>query len=212
MRNPRLPRGGMSILGAVATVAVLAAGTAALAAGGATSSKAPKLKIKCPAKVMSGQKVTCRVFGNLPRGPQGATGPRGQRGQKGEKGQRGEKGARGEAGARGPAGANGVSGVSGYEVVSETFEGVFVINSGGQRGLSEVQTVTCPGSKRVISGGADLGTNPDQNGQQRQITVSLSGPNGNGTGWSVQLFNNATSSALDTSIDLRVFAICASTG
>lgn len=210
MRNPRLPRGGMSILGVIVTVAVLAAGTAALAAGGATSSKAPKLTIKCPAKVMGGKKVTCRVFGSLPRGPRGATGatgPRGQRGQKGEKGQRGEKGAKGDAGARGSAGTNGVSG---YEVVSQTFEGVDVVNSGGQRGLSEVKTVTCPGGKRVVSGGTDLGTNPAQNGQQRQVTVSLSGPNGSGTGWSAQLFNNSVSE--DTAIDLRVFAICASAG
>ncbi len=207
MRNLRLPRGGMSILGAVATVAVLAAGTAALAAG-ATTSKAPKLTIKCPAKVMTGKKVTCRVFGNLPRGPRGSQGAQGPRGQRGQKGERGQKGAKGEAGARGPAGANGVSG---YEVVSQTFAEVFVPDSGNeQRGLSEVQTVACPGGKRVISGGSDLGTDPDQNGEQRQVMVSLSGPNGNGSGWSVQLFNNSVD--FDTAIDLRVFAICASAG
>lgn len=85
-----------------------------------------------------------------------------------------------------------------------------MINSGGQRGLSEVQTVSCPGSKRVIGGGADLGTDDEQNGQQRQVTVSLSAPNSTGTGWSVQLFNNSTS--IDTLIDLRVYAICANVG
>jgi hypothetical protein len=68
--------------------------------------------------------------------------------------------------------------------------------------------VSCPAGKRVIAGGSDLGTNATQNGQQRQVTVSLNGPNGTGTGWSVQLFNNSTS--IDTSIDLRVYAICAS--
>jgi hypothetical protein len=67
-------------------------------------------------------------------------------------------------------------------VVSQTFKEVFVENSGSPRGLSEVKTVACPAGKRVIGGGADLGTNTGQNGQQRQVTVSLSGPNGTGTG------------------------------
>jgi hypothetical protein len=68
--------------------------------------------------------------------------------------------------------------------------------------------VPCPAGKRAIGGGTDLGTNAAQNGQQRQVTVSLNGSNGTGTGWSVQLLNNSTS--IDTSIDLRVYAICAS--
>ena len=107
-------------------------------------------------------------------------------------------------------GATGASGVSGYEVVNQTFKEVFIVNSGGQRGLSAVQTVDCPGAKRALGGGADLGTNETQNGQQRQVTVSFSGPNGTGTGWSVQLFNNSTT--IDTSIDLKVYAICANVG
>jgi len=77
------------------------------------------------------------------------------------------------------------------------------------RGLSEVKTVSCPAGKRVIGGGTNLGTNATQNGQQRSVTVSLSGPNGAGTAWSVQLFNEEVSGA-GTSIDLQVFAICAS--
>jgi hypothetical protein len=177
-----------------ATVAVVAVAGAALATGFATDSRAKKVRIRCPRQVRTGRKVTCRLFGRLPRGP---AGPRGQKGAKGN---------------RGPAGKNGKDGkdgVSGYEVVSQTFKEVFVVNSGGQRGLSAVQTVQCPGKKRVIGGGSDLGTNDAQNGQQRQVTVSLSGPNGNGTGWSVQLFNNSISN--DTSIDLRIFAICADT-
>jgi hypothetical protein len=129
------------------------------------------------------------VLGKLPRGPKGP------------------KGAKGAKGDTGPAGTPGSPGVSGYEVVSETFKEVFVVNSGGQRGLSEVKTVSCPSGKRALSGGFDLGTNEGQNGQARQVLVSLSGPNGPGTGWSVQLFNNSTS--IDTSIDLRVFAVCA---
>lgn len=73
-----------------------------------------------------------------------------------------------------------------------------------------MKTVACPAGKRAIGGGSNLGTNATQNGQQRQVTVSLSAPNGAGTGWSVQLFNNSTT--IDTSIDLQVYAICASAG
>jgi len=189
-------------LGAAGLLAILGIVAVAVAAGPAASSKAGKVKVKCPAKVLAGQKkVTCRLFGRLPAGPQG---PKGAQGSKGQKGSKGDKGPKGDRGATGPAG------VSGYEVVNQTFKDVFIQNSGGFRGLSAVQTVPCPGGKRVIGGGTDLGTNVDQNGQQRQVTVSFNGPNGTGTGWSVQLFNNSTS--IDTSIDLRVYAICANVG
>jgi hypothetical protein len=187
-RSPKTVRHLLAI-GSIGAAAVITVGAVAAAAGlGAHSSKA-KVTIKCPKKVANGKKVSCKVFGKLPQGPPGP------------------KGAKGNTGARGPAGD---PGVSGYEVVSNTFKEVFIVNSGGQRGLSEVKTVTCPGGKRVIGGGADLGTNDTQNGQQRQVTLSFSGPNGNGTGWSAQLFNNSTS--LDTSLDLRVYAICAKVG
>jgi len=180
-----------------ALIAVVGLTAVAVAAGGATSSKAGKVKVKCPARVLAGQKkVTCRLFGKLPAGPQGPKGPKGSKGDKGQKGDKGDKG------------ATGAAGVSGYEVVNQTFKEVFIENSGTPRGLSEVKTVSCPAGKRVIGGGSDLGTNSTQNGQQRQVTVSLSAPNGTGTAWSVQLFNNSTT--IDTSIDLRVYAICAS--
>ena len=198
----RIPSNGarrLPIAALVAAIAVVGASAVALAASGADVSKAPKVKVKCPTKVLGGKKVTCRLFGRLPRGPKGDQGPRGPKGQKGE------KGARGEAGPRGAAGAGGVSG---YEVVNQTFKEVFIQNSGGFRGLSEVKTVTCPSGKRVIGGGSNLGTNATQNGQQRQVTVSLSAPNGSGTAWTVQLFNNSTT--IDTSIDIQVYAICAS--
>jgi len=203
MRNPSKLSRPIAMAAAAALVATVGVAAVALAASGGVS-KAPKVKVKCPTKVLSGKKVTCRLFGRLPQGPQG---PQGARGPQGQKGQKGDKGAKGDTGAKGAAGANGVSG---YEVVNQTFKEVFVQNSGGFRGLSEVKTVSCPAGKRVISGGTDLGTNPTQNGQQRQVTVSLSGPNGTGTAWSVQLFNNSTT--IDTSIDLQVYAICASTG
>jgi hypothetical protein len=179
-------------------VAVVAVTGVAVAA---TGSKAGKVKVKCPTKVLSGKKVTCKLFGSLPPGPAGAKGATGPKGPTGAKGPKGEKGDKGDKG------ATGAAGVSGYEVVNQTFKEVFIVNSGGMRGLSEVKTVPCPAGKRAIGGGSDLGTNATQNGQQRQVTVSLSAPNGTGTAWSVQLFNNSTS--IDTSIDLRVYAICA---
>ena len=185
MRNLSNPSRKLAAVAAALIVTALGATAVSLAADGATSSKA-KIKIKCPPKIETGKKVKCTVIGKLPKGPKGA------------------KGAKGDTGATGPAGA---PGLSGYEIVSETFKEVFIVNSGGQRGLSEVKTVACPAGKRAISGGFDLGTNEGQNGQARQVLVSLSGPNGAGTGWSVQLFNNSNS--LDTSIDLRVFAVCA---
>ncbi len=183
-------------LAAAALVVAVGAGSIAIATA-ATDSKA-KITLKCPIKVATGKKVTCKVFGKLPRGPQGPQGLKGPKGAKGEKGQ---------TGARGPAGA---AGVSGYEVVTQTFKEVFIENSGGQRGLSEVKTVSCPAGKRVVGGGTNLGTNATQNGQQRSVSVSLSGPNGAGTGWSAQLFNNEVSGG-GTSIDLQVYAICAAT-
>jgi Collagen triple helix repeat (20 copies) len=183
----------------LAAATLVAVAAIAGAAGTATSSKAGRVKVKCPAKVLAGQKkVTCRLFGRLPAGPQGPQGPKGQKGAKGDKGQKGDKGDRG---------ATGPAGVSGYEVVTQTFKEVPVPKSEGQRGLSEAKTVICPGNKRVVGGGADLGTNGTQGSQQRLVTLSLSGPTGTGSGWSVQLFNNSSS---DTAIDLQVYAICAS--
>jgi hypothetical protein len=83
---------------------------------------------------------------------------------------------------------------------------VFVPRSDNTRGLSAVQTVSCPGTKKAIGGGADLGTNAGQNGLQRQILLSMSAPTPTGDGWSVQLFNNAFSDAI---LDVAVYAICA---
>lgn len=184
---------------AAALVVALGVAAVAMAAGGATSSKAGKVKVKCPTRVLAGKKVTCRLFGRLPAGPQGPQGARGPKGSKGDKGQKGDKG---DKGATGPAG------VSGYEVVNQTFKEVFIENSGGMRGLSEVKTANCPAGKRVIAGGTNLGTNATQNGQQRSVSVSMSAPNGTGTGWSAQLFNNETSGG-GTSIDLQIYAVCA---
>ena len=184
-----------AVIGAI--VAAVAVTAIAFAAGGATISKS-RLKVKCPTDALAGKRVTCRVVGRLPQGPQGAQGPRGQKGQKGDKGAKGDDGPRGFAG---------IAGVSGYEVVSQPFKEVFIVKSSdGMRGLSDIKAVACPKGKRVIGGGADLGANEAQAGQQRQVTVSLSAPNGTGTGWSVQLFNNA---GFDLSIDLTVYAICA---
>ena len=187
---------------AAALVAIAGVTAVALAAEQAGSSKA-KVKVKCPKRVLAGtQRVTCRVIGKLPRGPQGPAG---------RQGSRGAKGARGDKGPAGAKGSTGSPGISGYEVVRQVFKDVSVENSGGMRGLSAVQTVDCPGAKRVLGGGTDLGTNAAQNGPQRAISVSLSAPNGSGTGWSAQLFNNQVSGE-PISIDLEVYAICANVG
>ncbi len=118
----------------------------------------------------------------------------------------GPQGPQGPQGLQGPPGA---PGVSGYELASETYQNVFVINSGGQRGLSDVKTVLCPTGKTVVTGGFDLGTDDTQNGVQRFVQISSSQPNANATGWSVQLFNNSNS--VDVSIDLKVTAVCMKT-
>jgi hypothetical protein len=181
---------------AAAAVAVAGVAAVALAAGGAHSSRA-KLTIRCPKTVRTARKVNCRVFGRLPRGPRGPQGARGARGP---------AGAKGKTGSRGPAGP---AGVSAYQMVNQVFSAVSVPKSEGARGLSAVQTVFCPSNKRVIGGGTDLGSNEAQAAAQRDVSVSLSGPNSAGTGWSVQLFNASTTE--DHTIDLRVFAICART-
>jgi cell division septation protein DedD len=195
MQRTIIPSRRVLMVGATVLVAMAGISAIALANGTASGSKSKKVKVKCPSKVTSGKKVTCKVVGRLPVGPRGP------------KGAAGDTGVAGDAGAAGPAGA---PGLSGYEVVSQAFKEVFIENSGGMRGLSEVKTVACPAGKRAIGGGSDLGTNATQNGQQRQVSVSLSAPNGTGTGWSVQLFNNSTS--IDTSIDLSVYAVCANVG
>ncbi len=179
------------LIGAFAALIVVALGAVALAAGGAHTSRA-RLRIRCPQSVRTGRKVTCRLFGRLPHGPRG---PRGERGP---------AGAKGKTGNRGPAG---VAGVSGYQTVSQTFSAVSVPKSEGGRGLSVVQTVICPSNKRMIGGGTDLGSNEAQAPAQRDVVVSMDGPNGAGTGWSAQLFNASTTE--DHTIDLRIFAVCA---
>ncbi len=165
---------------------LVAAGSIA-AGGDVVATKKAKVKIKCPNE--AGKTVTCKVKGKLPRG---------------------KKGPQGEQGPAGTPGTPGTDGISGYEIVRETFQDVFAQNSGGFRGLSAVQTVACPAGKRAIGGGMDLGTDATQNGQQRQMILSASHPTSTGDGWSVQLFNNSTS--IDSSIDLEVYAICATAG
>jgi Collagen triple helix repeat (20 copies) len=195
----------------VMAAAIAAAGLVAVVAGAAglaTDSK-KTVRVRCPAS-FGAMKVTCRVVGKLPQGPQGAPGAPGAKGAKGDKGATGSRGPDGAKGATGPKGPEGAPGLSGYEVVNQTFTGIPVENSSSSRGLSAIETVSCPAGKRVIGGGADLGTSPSQKVEQRAISISLSGPNGTGTGWSAQLFNSETSGSV--SIDLQVYAICASVG
>jgi hypothetical protein len=86
----RIPSSGarrLPVLALVAAIAVVGVSAVALAASGAGVSRAPKVKVKCPTKVLSGKKVTCRLFGKLPQGPRGDQGPRGPKGQKGQRGE-----------------------------------------------------------------------------------------------------------------------------
>jgi hypothetical protein len=189
-----VPRGGLGRVLAplvLLLVAAVAIGGVSLASAGSNAlRKKEKVRVKCPNA--PGKKVTCKLKGQLPEGPRGPRGPRGDKGKTGAQGQPGPPG------------------VSGYEIVTETFTDVFAPDSNSTRGLSEVKTVDCPAGKRVIGGGADLGTNAGQNGQQRQMIVSASVPNGTGDGWNVQLFNNSTS--FGSSIDVKAYAICVNVG
>jgi hypothetical protein len=176
---------GARVVALVTGVAIVALGAVSIGTATSMVSKATFVKVKCPGKTAQGKKVTCKVKGDLPTGPQGPAGAQGP---------------------AGPAGAQGEDGVSGYETIRETFTDVFVPDGNPNRGLSAVQTVACPVGKRAIGGGADLGTNPGQGGAQRQITVSSSVPTNAGDGWNVQLFNN---SSFGLTIDVEVYAICA---
>jgi hypothetical protein len=204
---------------AVTTAVVVAtASVAATGDGGSEKPKTQKVEVKCPTGVAQGKsEVTC-VFKRRVC-PQRVVTPRktvvcklipGPRGARGARGPAGARGAAGPVGAAGAAGQAGPAGVSGYEVVSETFPSVFVPESNTTRGLSGVQIVLCPGGKRAVGGGADLGTNASQNGVQRQLAISADMPTPTGDGWSAQVFNNSLSFA--ASIDVRVYAICASAG
>jgi hypothetical protein len=89
MRNLSISLRRGALLGLAVLCAAIGVSAAAVAAGGtATSSKAGKVKVKCPAKVLRGKKVTCKVFGRLPAGPQGPQGLKGSKGAKGDKGRR----------------------------------------------------------------------------------------------------------------------------
>ena len=200
MRNPSSLLRRVLPLGMAALVAVIGVTAVAMAAGGATSSKAGKVKVEVP-----GPGARRAEEGDLPPLRQAARrAPRPTGTERAERLQRATKARRATRETKAPPVPPGLR----YEVVNQTFKEVFIENSGSPRGLSEVKTVSCPAGKRAIGGGTDLGTNAAQNGQQRQVTVSLNGPNGTGTGWSVQLFFY-DSTTIDTSIDLRVYAICA---
>ena len=183
----------------VLIAALCVVGVSVASAGSDSSTKRATVKVKCPND--PSKTVVCKVRGKLPKGPKGATGSQGAKGPKGPRGEKGDTGAQGQPG---PAG------ISGYEVVTETFPNVFAPDSNTTRGLSEFKSVSCPSGKRVISGGADLGTNAAQKGEQRQMILSASVPNGAGDAWRVQLFNNSTS--FGSSIDVEVYAVCANVG
>lgn len=170
----------------IAVALAATAGAGAVNDAGEGLAKAKFVKVKCPKKAPSGKKVTCKIKGGIPAGPQGQQGPQGP---------------------AGPQGDTGADGVSGYETIRETIVDVFVPgdSQSGGRGLSAEQVVDCPAGKRAIGGGADLSADPN-GGEQRQIDLSKSAPTNAGDGWAVQLFND---SPFGVAYTVEVFAICA---
>lgn len=136
-----------------------------------------------------------------PQGPMGDTGPQGQRGDTGATGATGPQGIqglKGDTGATGPGGPAG-AGVSGYQIVSADVPGP----SG---------SVFCPTGKRVLGGGAEIGSNP-----HRIFALDASNPNGQ-LGWFASEIlvedHNSVTSDFDlayTVPTLRIWAICATT-
>jgi len=128
-------------------------------------------------------------------GPQGPTGPTGPTGA---------GGATGPMGAPGAPGTDGAPGMSGYEIVTST-QNVFVDNSGSPSGLSEVITLACPTGKQVVGGGASLAAT--DKGFLRDLSIVLSQPASDGSGWQAQLFNKSTAFGFTGALEMR--AICA---
>jgi hypothetical protein len=117
----------------------------------------------------------------------------------------GLQGPAGMDGATGIQGDPGPVGVSGYEVVTSMQQTIFVENSGGMPGLSELVTLPCPDGKHALAGGADLSAT--DKGVLRDVWPVLSRPTADGSGWEVRLFNGGTS--FDFNAELVVRVACA---
>ncbi len=108
-------------LGAAVLTVALGLSAIALADGAAHRLEGQEGEGQVPKKGDQRKKVTCKVVGQLPKGPKGSKGADRCRGY--------------------CPGPRARPGLSGYEVVSQTFKEVYIENSGGMRGLSEVKTV-----------------------------------------------------------------------
>jgi Collagen triple helix repeat (20 copies) len=117
----------------------------------------------------------------------GVQGPQGPQGPQGAQGPQGPQGAQG---AQGPQGAAGTPGISGYEVVTgqATSDGV----------NTTAATVSCPGGKKVLSGGWTASTVP--------AGLYFDAPT-NGPGWAAAIGGGG----LPNGATLDVYAVCALT-
>lgn len=134
-------------------------------------------------------------------GPQGSPGPQGVPGPVGPTGPQGIPGLKGAKGDPGPQGVPGVPGVSGYQVVKA---------SGAPSTANlQVQAVTCPAGKKVVSGGASVSFDAGVSGIADRVAIHTSVP------FSVSTSNDSwTVHAVETAPDnitawhLNVSAVC----
>jgi hypothetical protein len=114
---------------------------------------------------------------------QGVPGPQGPQGTQGPQGPQGTQGIQGPAGA---------SGVSGYEIVSH--------DQNIPDGTGQYDTVNCPTGKKAVGGGfvAD---------DFRDLTIQMSGPTANGSGWIVNVISHGPGN-----VQGHLRAVCVSTG
>ena len=94
------------------------------------------------------------------------------------------------------------AGLSGYEIVTSAQQQVFVENSGGMPGLSAVVTQACPAGKSALAGGSDLSAT--DKGVLRDVSVVLSQPTDDGSGWEEQLFNKGIQFDFNAELVIRV--------
>lgn len=113
-----------------------------------------------------------------PAGPAGAVGPQGPAGAAGATGPAGPAGTIGLTGPVGPQGPQGPAGVSGYAVATCSVTAAALALT--------TRTCSCPTGKKALSGGFDLGFGAGV------VSVVISQPTADQSGWTFGLFNGAT--------------------
>ena len=115
-------------------------------------------------------------------------------GQVGPQGPAGPAGPAGTAGPAGAAGATGAAGVSGYEVVTN--------DGSSSSSSSKGETISCPGSKKVLGGGGRIINAASHLG----VALDSTGPVSGNTGWVAQAHEVNPDA---TNWVIRIWAICA---